>query len=418
MTTTKLYATLGHNKLKRRSDIVAARMHNNREMVCENVDQDGPAPEVVFGPTDTWAGVKARLAELEIKPGKNAVLAVELVMGASEDWWVADHDARRIQMKAYERMAWQYLRGRYPPEAIISLTWHLDESNWHLHVVALPIRRRVDGRFADKRERWTLCARGDLSHAAKGPDGKPLVDENGKKVIVPAGDWRGGIGGIQHMEREQTIFAEVMSVLRLERGKEKSRDDDGKSTRQYRIELKAKTAELKRESDAVARERLAVAAESDRQRDDAAELKRLREALNAERAAWDASIAGREAALAAERTRLDDAWKAMDERGRKATKWKRDADARDAAQNARAERLAASSERLNERDESLSELVPVVTRAVAMIDPQTLPPAARAKFYSVARELGVSIERAGKANPRMAGVAASRRTWEGYRVGG
>lgn len=412
-----LFATLAHGKLKHRTDVVAARMHNNREMDCENVDRDGPKPEVVFGPKDTWAGIKARFAELAIKPGKKAVHAVELVMGASEGWWKKDEDAQRIQRMAYERMAWKYLRGRYPPEAIISLTWHLDESNPHLHVVIVPIRRRVDGRFRDGRERWMLSARGDLSHAANGPDGKPLIGPDGKKVIIPAGEWRGGVGGIQQMENEQTIFAETMSVLSLVRGAKKSRADDGKSTREYRAELIAKTAEIGVQAAGLQDTRMDVAIEDDRQRHGAAELKRQGEELDAERAGWAASIAAREAALVADRAKLDADRLAMDERGRKATKWKREADARDTAQDERAEKIRTADDRLDERAGALADLVEAVTRAVATVDPEQLPPAHRQRFYDAAADLGGSVKRAARTSAVIAGTAAARGTWQGFQPG-
>jgi hypothetical protein len=403
------FAILGQRKLHTQAEIVHARGHNNREEEVGNAVPDATKPIVILGPADAWQGVTQRLHDLGIKPRKGAVLAIELMMTASPGWFIKDEDGQwsELQLKAYERLAMRYIRERFVPEAIISVTWHLDEQTPHLHVIASAVRRRVDQRFGDKVERWTLCARGDLIP-------KMAKDE---RADWYASAWRGGIGGRGHMAFEQTRFAEIMAPLKLERGKVWS-GAPNKPNAVWQAEMATATSAAKIERDGLERDRAAVAVEADRQRGDAAKLKRLREALDAERAGWDASIAAREAALAAERTRLDEAWKAMDERGRKATKWKREADARDAAQNARAERLAASSDRLDERDEALSELVPVVTRAVAMIDPETLPPAARTKFFAVARELGVSIERAGKANPRMAGVAASRRTWEGYRVGG
>lgn len=374
------FATLAHGKLKHRTDVVAARMHNNRDMACENVDKGGPAPEVIFGPEDTWAGVKSRLAELDIKPRKGAVHALELVMGASEKWWIEGEKPNRLQMMAYERQVWVYLRDRFTKEAIISLTWHLDETTPHLHVIVLPIRRRIDGRFKDGRERWSLSARGDLSRSETRADGT--------KVTHEAGEWRGGMGGIQHMEREQSHFAKVMKPLKLVRGKEKSRADDGKSTREYRLQLKALVAATGIEREDLARQRVDVAAEAERQikvaeqidadrmeqgaewgklvqeelalerlrrdtsdeleggraslqaeraslqrergdvsaeaarqRDETAAIKRLREEMEAERAVSIASIAEHLAALAAHRDRIDTDKRTVDARLVKERDW-------------------------------------------------------------------------------------------------
>jgi hypothetical protein len=403
------YAVMRTERIVSWSHALWVGRHNSRTMTVGNAEPDGPAPEHVIGSGNLLADLRVAHVAFDPKKAKDACLGLEFIFTASRAAFAGlspeERDAKAQQLV---RTARGYLETRFGNEGqVVSLVLHMDEITPHVHAVALPVHWRVDAR-AGAREYY------------RGDDGK-LRWRRAEQAGKPRKAWMlsadRDMGDRARMSQHQTAWAKACEPLGLSRGREGSTDRH-RTARQREADLakaegrataQAGAATIQR--DGLVRDRAAVAAEADRQRDDAAELKRLRDALEAERAGWDASIAGREAALAAERARLDEAWKAMDERGRKATKWKRDADARDLAQNARAERLAASSDRLDERDEALSDLVPVVTRAVAMINPETLPPAARAKFFAVARELGVSIERAGKANPRMAGVVASRRTW-------
>lgn len=392
------FAILGQRKLKSRTDIVGARRHNMREQETLNADTTKPKPVVIFGPADAWQGVRDRLAELEIKPGKNAVLALELMMTTSPEWWLPDEDGYAIQRQAYERMAWKYLRGRFPEQAIVSLIWHLDETTPHLHVIVVPIRQRVDGRFKDRRLRWTLSARGDLSHAAKGPDGKPLVGDDGKPVMVEAGDWRGGIGGIQHMAREQTIFADIMAPLGLVRGAERS-DGVHKPNALYQ-------AELRIERDGLVRERSAVAEEADRQKDVAAELAVMTQALAAERAAHADHVRQRESELARHRAALAQGQRDLEDAREKARAWQAKARARAAELDGleRQERAIAKREReadaahaaLDERSDAIAELADAARIALSLIDTRLLPPELRPRIVRAAHDFGVAFDNAAR----------------------
>ncbi len=383
------YAILGQRKLKHRNDIVGARRHNLRERETLNADLTKPEPIVVFGPADAWKGVKDRLAELKIKPGKTAVHAIELMMTTSPEWWLPDEDDHAIQRRAYERMAWKYLRGRFPPEAIVSLIWHLDETTPHLHVIVVPIRQRVDGRFKDGRMRWTLSARGDLSHAAKGPDGTPLIGEDGKPVIVPAGEWRGGIGGIQHMEREQTIFAEVMAPLGIVRGAERS-DGVHKPNAKYQAEMRAEIAA-----------RQVAKAGYERERDLLAE----------QRAAHDAHVEAEKKRFAEEREAMDKEREVLDARAEKARAW--DKRARERAQELddleRQERAIAKRERkadrdladLDERADAIADLADAARLVLENVDTSQLPAELRPRIYEVANQFGVALQEAVRRDRRV-----------------
>lgn len=347
------YVIFGQLKLKHQRDIVGARMHNMREKNLGNVEADGPPPVVVYGAEDIWAGVLARLGELRIDPRKGAVLALELMFATSPEWWVKDEDAQAIQRAAFERQALKYLRGRFAPEAMISVVWHLDEASPHLHVVVIPVRHRVDARFRDRGARWTLCARGELL---------PKFDKGADRQAAYAKAWRGGMGGRGHMAFEQTRIAEVMAPLGLKRGKLWS-GAPNKTNGQHHAEMAAAIVQAG-EREAKASEREAKASElnmaaimaeadalgeRDRYRALSAEVEAKEAALNdraadvaaqeVEIARQAASLADREAALAAKRATLY-------ERSERAAAWTKAAKAKEARLTADAQRIAAEDRRV------------------------------------------------------------------------
>ena len=134
------HCILGQRKLKQ-NDIVHARGHNNREEDVGNADRSAPPPAVIYGPEDAWVGVRDRLADLGIRPRKGAVLALELMMTTSPEWWPSDDPVRYVkQLRWFIRRSMRYLLGRYPRCAIVSVTLHCDEQMPLLHIVVLHVR--------------------------------------------------------------------------------------------------------------------------------------------------------------------------------------------------------------------------------------------------------------------------------------
>lgn len=199
---------LGQRKLQGMTDLIATRQHNNREMLVPNVDPSGPDNVQVFGDEDIWVAVRDRLQSLGIKVRKGGVMALELMITTSPEVWedpAATVEKHREMRAKLEAAVMHYLAERFAAEALISMVWHLDETTPHLHIVAVPIRQRVDGRANDKTPRWALSARGDLMR--KGVKFDPLVHD------------RTGLGGKSQMAYEQTRLAQITAPLGLSRGK-------------------------------------------------------------------------------------------------------------------------------------------------------------------------------------------------------
>lgn len=401
-TAAKPFAILGQRKLHTQAEIVHARGHNNREEEVGNVIVDAPEPRVVLGPVDAWQGVKDRLGELGIEPRKGAVLALELMMTTSPEWWLRDADGavNEMQLLAFERMAMKYLRQRFVPEALVSVTLHNDESTPHYHAIACPVRQRIDQRFASKGERWTLCARGDLI---------PKMAKEDRPAFY-ASAWRGGIGGRGHMAYEQTRFAEVMAPLKLARGKVWS-GAPNKPNAEHQAELRAGIAAVGVERAGLQDARMDIIIDEARQREEAAELKRQREELDAERAGWAASIEAREAALVAGQHRLDADARALEDRRAAEKAWV-------AKKNARESDLVRREQEADKvltdaiaRRDGLVDLTATTTRVLASIDPDQLPAPARTAFFAAAHDLRLSVTSV-SVDPVFAGMLAARQAWK------
>jgi hypothetical protein len=410
------YAVMRTDRINTWSHALWVGRHNSRTMMVGNAEPDGPPPEHVIGSGDLLADLRAAHQHFKPKKAKDAVLGLEFVFTASRAAFAdLPADERLTKAKLLVETAHLYMIGRFGNEGqVVSLVLHLDEITPHVHAVALPIHWRVDAR-AGERE-YYHDEDGKLRWRRAEVSGKP------NKTWMLSADR--DMGDRARMSQHQTRWAKMCEPLGLSRGREGSKDRH-KTARQREAELakatnraNAEAAALGGERESLVHDRAVVDMVADCQREEAAELKRLRDELETERAAWDASIAGREAALVADRQRADAERIELDERARKARDWSAAAKKREADLNAAAKRINAVQVKLDDREEALAEVLPVVTRAIAMVDPQTLPADARVRFYAVARELGVAVENAAKVSPRIAAVAASRRTWEGYQVGG
>ncbi len=288
--TKALHCILGQRKLHM-EDLAHVRGHNAREEEVGNAVADGPAPVVVLGDPDTLFAVKDRLSALDIEPRKDAVVAIELMMTSSPELWSGLNDeAVRELMQAYQKRALVYMAGRFAPEGLVSMVWHLDEQTPHLHAVVLPIRRTVDRRRVDRAERWSLCARGDLL---------PKLPK-AERVAAYASGWRGGVGGRGHMAYEQTRFAEAMAPLGLARGREWS-GAPNKPNAVHQAEMREAVAAAQAEREGLGRDRAdlatrlaavaaheaaAIKAREEAEADRVAAAEALREASAMQEGAW------------------------------------------------------------------------------------------------------------------------------------
>ena len=370
------HCILGQRKLKQ-NDITHARGHNNRSEEVGNADRSAPPPAVIYGPEDAWAGVRDRLAELGIRPRKSAVLALELMMTTSPEWWPSDDPVLYVKkLRRFIRRSMRYLLGRYPRCAIVSITLHADEQTPHLHVIVLPVRKRIDGRFADKGERWTLSARGDLP---------PKRAKDGPKPDYST-FWRGGIGSRGQMAYEQTLFAKVMAPLGLERGRVWS-GAPNKPNAEYQAEMRDAIAAATSEREGLVRSREVLTTER-------ARIGQCRAEIDDKLSEVEASLARvrvDEARLAEQRRALDLERAEFDEKLVKARRWKANLDAMK-------DRVAIEADRLAKDAPLVAALAEAAIKALRSIDLERIPEHERAIVMQAAHSIGRPLDAANAAH--------------------
>ncbi|QWC58001.1 hypothetical protein F7D01_13825 [Erythrobacter sp. 3-20A1M] len=368
----KTHCILGQRKLKQ-SDIVHARGHNNREEDVGNSDRSAPPPSVIFGPQDAWIGVRDRLKDLGIRPRKGAVLALELMLTTSPEWWPSDDPVRYVmQLRRFIRRSMRYLLGRYPRCAIMSITLHSDEQTPHLHVIVLPVRKRIDRRFADKGERWTLSARGDLP---------PKRTKDGPKPDYST-FWRGAIGSRGQMAYEQTVFAKVMEPLGLERGRVWS-GAPNKPNAVHQAEMRDAIAAANSEREGLVRSREVLTSER-------ARIGQCKAAINDKLAEVEAlltRVRADEARLAEQRRAFDLERAEFDEKLVKVRRWK-------AGLDAQRDRVVEERDKLAESAPKVAALAEAAIKALRSIDLERIPEHERSIVMQAAHAIGRPLEAA------------------------
>lgn len=148
------YAILRHGKIKAPL-MGAAVAHNHRTSSVEkiNIDASQTSLNLVLKAEGTVAErLVTKLKTLTTKVRKDAVVAVELVLSASPEWFdglatdrkaLHGHPKFREWVKA--SMAWA--RGEFGKN-ILDVSLHMDESSPHMHILAVPLTK--DGRLCAK----------------------------------------------------------------------------------------------------------------------------------------------------------------------------------------------------------------------------------------------------------------------------
>jgi len=157
------YAILRHAKIKAPL-MGAAVAHNHRASSVEKVNIDAsrtPLNLVLKAEGTVAERLAGKLKGLTTKVRKDAVVAVELVLSASPEWFdelttdrAALHGHPKFRAWANESMAWAR---REFGKNIIDVALHMDESSPHMHVLAVPLTK--DGRLCAKE----VLARSELT---------------------------------------------------------------------------------------------------------------------------------------------------------------------------------------------------------------------------------------------------------------
>lgn len=190
------YAIIRVGKMKSASAISGQSDHVERERLTPNADAERLAlNQRLAGTGDAWADVQARFEECKITPQKNAVLAIDVFISASPEYFASNHPDDPA-WKAFQAKAMEFLREEYGKENIVHAVAHHDETSPHLHAIITPINTKIIkvGRKV-KTEKMVdrLCAR----------------------------DWLGG--DRTTLSKLQTRFADKVANLGLKRGVEGSR---------------------------------------------------------------------------------------------------------------------------------------------------------------------------------------------------
>lgn len=196
----KQFAILRHAKIKAGRHLVSAGLHNGRGADTPNADPEAPPVEILIGSAKPHRDVRDELRRREVgKLRKGAVVAVEVFMGASPEWWASkgwtpgcrptgELAALVADWKAAQLV---YLHGRFG-DRLVSAIYHGDEASPHIQAMAVPTVWRKDGREKGERagrEAWRLDQSVDL-------------------------------GTPKHMKALQTAYADAMRRFGLVRGRD------------------------------------------------------------------------------------------------------------------------------------------------------------------------------------------------------
>lgn len=133
----KRYAVMREEKRSNMGQLGRCNSHNLRTRPCKNADPAKPQPVVLFGSTRLSQDVKAKIPE---KRRKNAVIAVEVVLTASPDFF---RNASPRQRREWVEENLRWLKEEHGGN-LVQAVLHLDETTPHIHAFWVPM---LDGRL-------------------------------------------------------------------------------------------------------------------------------------------------------------------------------------------------------------------------------------------------------------------------------
>jgi len=122
-------------KLKTMGQVGAMGMHNERTRDTPNADpQRQYMNERLAGTGDWEADVRAKLDGVKVY--KNSVLAYDLVLTASPDWFP---QASPDQIREWQRRSMDWIRSTFGEERIAAAIVHRDETTLHIQAAVVPV---------------------------------------------------------------------------------------------------------------------------------------------------------------------------------------------------------------------------------------------------------------------------------------
>lgn len=204
-----MYAILRHGKkLKTAGELRAVGLHNDRRRSVPSADQNRLSLDrIIVGTGHPEKDVTAMIEERGIRPRRNAVLAMELLLTSSPEYFRPNGEEPGQwddeRMRDWLTRTRRWLDEEFPDQ-VASVHLHLSEATPHVHVIVCPrvLKTRKRKKQPD-RVYWTLDAKGVLG----GPD-----------------DWRG----------RQDRYAKALADLGLRRGMEGSKARHASPLEQYK----------------------------------------------------------------------------------------------------------------------------------------------------------------------------------------
>lgn len=172
------YAIMRCKKITNMGALAGSLKHCYRERETLNADPERTGQNLHLGAKSTDQAMGKVKDLLPEKRRKDAVIAVEYMMGASPEWWKA---ASQAQQNAFFKQSLEWLGNKYGRQNIVVASIHKDETSPHVSAFVVP--KTQDGRLSAK-------------------------------------DY---IGGRQKLTQDQTDFAAAVANLGLERGTERSK---------------------------------------------------------------------------------------------------------------------------------------------------------------------------------------------------
>ena len=291
MTIKKHYAILRVEKIKTFADLRAVGQHNTRAIPAATVS--GAAPPVerlrLTGPFDQRA--KSIFKKLNVKFKKNQIIAVEVLLSASPEWWA---QASNFQKKEWIESTEKFLHEKFG-KGLISISYHTDESTPHIQAVALPLYYRAAEKCGQKPIKPESVAKRQLEEA------------NAPKIWRLSYDELLG-GKRDRLSELQTQYHSFVAHLGLERGEiTLGKGTRHKPLKQFEKELKQKERDLEAWQESLAGDQAFLTHEEAKLRDQIYNFRHEERDVDARRQALikrEEAITAREAALDARETAL------------------------------------------------------------------------------------------------------------------
>lgn len=181
------FAILRHQKIKSGRHLVATGLHNGRGVFTANADSEAEPVRVLVGSNAPHRDVWADLKECGIgRVRKNGVVAVEVLLTASPDWWESKGWKAGVKPTGELKQLvddWidanvEYLKERFG-DRLRSVIAHLDEKTPHLQALAVPRELKADKREAHGLKKWRLNSAIDVGSPGRL---KQLHTEYAKKM--------------------------------------------------------------------------------------------------------------------------------------------------------------------------------------------------------------------------------------------